>query len=120
MKAPSIVMEMAKKSAVTSGQAPNELQALGFELRANHPSGLLGAGRSLCNFRPATAGSVFRASTRAQVAHIVSGMEDGTRRRVLSIGQLSIDLLDLLLNPSDATDFDLAVLIDEKQGWNAG
>src|SRR6266852_424469 len=63
-------------------------------------------------FCPATAGSVFRASTSAEIADVFSGLKDCRERYLLGGGEFAVDVLHFLFDPSNAGDFDLAVLSD--------
>src|SRR5258708_26948628 len=71
-------------------------------------------------FFPATAGSILRASTRAEVAHVVSGLEHGCGREVSRLSPFSVDLFRLRLYPAHAGKFNLAILRDPEQGGNVG
>src|SRR5208337_2761956 len=69
---------------------------------------------------PATAGSVFRASTSAEIAYVFSGLKDRRERSLLRGGELAVNVLHFLLDPSDAGDFDLAVLSNQEQSGHIG
>src|ERR1017187_7936507 len=64
---------------------------------------------------PATAGSVLRPSTSAEIANVFPRLKDRRKRSLLHGGKPAVDLLDLLLDPSHAADFDLAILPDQEQ-----
>src|ERR1019366_1324739 len=71
-------------------------------------------------FCPATAGLVFRASTSAEIADVFSGLKDRREGGLLRGGELAVDVLHFLFDPSDAADFDLAVLSDQEQSRDIG
>src|SRR5256884_3122375 len=71
-------------------------------------------------FCPATAGSVFRASTSAEIADVFPRLKDRKRRTLLGIGELAVDVLHFLFDPSNAGDFNLAVLSDQEQCGDIG
>src|SRR5260370_3905402 len=59
---------------------------------------------------PATAGSVFRASTSTEVADVFSGLKDRRKRRLPGGGALAVNVLEVLFDTSYASQFDLAAL----------
>jgi hypothetical protein len=65
------------------------------------------ASKSSC---PATAGSVLGTSARAEVENVVCRLKNRKGGSLLGGGQLAVDVLYFLLDPSHAGDFDLAVL----------
>src|ERR1700733_4773473 len=72
------------------------------------------------NCSPATAGSVFRASTCTEIADVFSRLKDRRGRSFLCGCELAVNLLDLLFYPTHAADFDPAVLTDQEQTRNIG
>ncbi len=65
-------------------------------------------------------GSVFRASTSAEIANVFSGLKNWRECNLLGAGKLAMDVLDFLLHPPDAADFNLAVWSDQEQSRNVG
>jgi len=69
---------------------------------------------------PATAGLVFRSSTGAEVANFLPRIKKWKKRSLLPGSELAVDVLDLLLYPSHAADFDSAILPDQEQTRDIG
>src|ERR1700677_416579 len=69
-------------------------------------------------FCPATAGSVFRASTSPEFTDFFPRLKNDRSRDLLSSRQLAVDVLYLLLDPSHAADLDRAVLPNQEQSRN--
>src|SRR6266851_10144611 len=92
------------------GTAPSEHRT-GVTLASDFASNFVRLGFH-SGFCPATAGSVFRASTSAEIADVFSELKDGERRSLPRGGELAVDVLHFLFDPSHAGDFDLAVLSD--------
>src|ERR1700732_5104993 len=71
-------------------------------------------------FCPATAGSVLGASTSAEIADVFSGLKDRERRCLLGGGELAVYVFHIRFDPSNAGDFDLAILSDQEQSGDIG
>src|SRR5215813_11751242 len=69
---------------------------------------------------PATAGSVFRPSTRTEFANVFSGLEQLRCRRLVEFGEAAIQLLHIFLYPSNTGHFDLTVLSDQEPRRDIG
>ena len=69
---------------------------------------------------PATAGSVLRASTGAEIAHIFTRLEHHGWRGICRLGHLAADVVEVGLYPCHAGNFDFAILRDPKYAGNIG
>ena len=103
------------------GLSLRALRLKSFLRRGSMACGFAGIRRCILNFLPpATAGSILRASTSAEIAHIFPGFKHGCCGYVSCLRHFSIDLFELGFRPAHAGNFNPAVLRDPKDGWNVG
>src|SRR5271169_4230884 len=69
---------------------------------------------------PATAGSILRASTSTEIAHILARLEHRRRRHFPQVSHLAVDVCEVSLHPANAGHFDFAIRVDPENARDIG